>query len=351
MSNLYLAQNEPTTIRAQAGKYEYLTQPFWKKAVWNVAAQVVAPYLPNPNDGRRFWIDVSQFNLLDLILMVVYQPVPLEGVIIRQGGSASVKDTKFEFWWNVAKQIPELLQQIYTYNWIGWSVDLHIQNFMESMELYSGGFLGDGEHLWVDAECDSGKTPREVSNHTYQYGSRLVSETGRKWGCYSAPWFTDIKMEPQDWFDIIMWWIARWNYPTQSQEHPGPVIMPMGVNGRVSEKKCMLQQTGSNGDEKPFGGSGRYDTDRWYGDDAMWKAEFGEITPPDPTSPEERFRIIEEELARQDLVDHELRQQIFVVANSLGQLRDEHNALGKSVGDIEKLIDDLTRLFKQYDEQ
>ena len=60
-----------------------------------IEAFAVAPYKPNPNDARKFGVDLSQYNTVNLQALADYV-IPAEFALIRIGGSASVRDTKFK---------------------------------------------------------------------------------------------------------------------------------------------------------------------------------------------------------------------------------------------------------------
>ena len=127
-----------------------------------IEAFAVSPYKPNPNDNRKFGVDISRYNTVNLQALADYQ-IPCEYALIRIGGSASVRDTKFKQYW-IAAKVAGIPRSIYTYTWPGWTLSQHISNFMASVELWTPGDLGEGP-IWVDIETHAGKTRNHVSEH------------------------------------------------------------------------------------------------------------------------------------------------------------------------------------------
>jgi len=232
-------------------------------------------YLPNPTDPRPFMLDISHYEAnLNLDMIANFNAPKCHGAIFRMCGSASVKDTAFPHYWPWAKRAG-LVHSIYMYNWPGWTVDLHIANFMDSVERYCDGDLGDGP-IWVDAECHAEKSRREVSNHTLGCIEAIKRETGKDVGCYSAAWFLDGYMEIQDWMADIPWWWAKWYY-NQDSEHPGPA----NFNDIIPAENRWWHQTGSLCSGKIFGGVDHVDTDRW----ALSEEEFNRIYKKEEAKP------------------------------------------------------------------
>ena len=73
-------------VRAQAGR----PPPSIARRALDAIVAFAAPYKPNPNDARKFGVDLSQFNTVDLQALADYE-VPCEYAMIRIGGSASVQ--------------------------------------------------------------------------------------------------------------------------------------------------------------------------------------------------------------------------------------------------------------------
>lgn len=261
---------EPRRVAAGAG---FAPKPFILNALSIIRALAASPYAPTLSDQRPFMLDVSEFNNIKMSAVAAYTPVPCKAAIIRIGGSASVRDKKFVEYWTDAKAVG-LPRAIYTYNWPGWTVGQHINNFMNSVNELTPGDLGEGP-IWVDAECHADKTRKQVSDHTIGYIEALESETGKVVGWYSADWFVNGFMEIQDWMaDKWAWW-AQW-LANQPKEHPGPVSHV----SIIPDNKIAIHQTGSNGDARLFGGTGRVDTDRQVTEENL----FGEPTQP-PSNP------------------------------------------------------------------
>ena len=262
---------EPRRIAAGAG---FAPKPFVTNALTLFRAFMASSYAPTVGDPRPLMIDFSEFNNVTVEGVVDYVTVPVIAAMIRIGGSASVRDKKFTYYWNGFKH-RQLPRSIYTYNWPGWTVGQHINNFMGSVELWTPGDLGEGP-IWVDAECHAGKTKRQVSDHTIGYIEALENETGKEVGWYSANWFVNGYMEIQDWMaDKWAWW-AQWLL-NQPKEDPGPVRFP----SIIPTSKRVIHQTGSNGDARLFGGTGRIDTDRWLASDELFNQLFDQpVQPP-----------------------------------------------------------------------
>lgn len=272
-----------------------------------IKAAIASPYAPTTTDPRLFLLDLSQYNIVDMAAIAAFANPEVKAVIIRIGGSASVRDTKFQLFWNLAREL-KMRRSIYTYNWPGWSVDAHIRNFMETVEDWTPGDLGEGP-VWLDVECHADKTRKQISDNTIGVMNGLVRETGKVVGWYSADWFLNGYMELQDWMkDKWAWW-AQWllNQPT---EHPGPVLH----NPFIPGDKVIIHQTGSNGDAKLFGGTGRVDTDRWTGTEELFYKLFGGEPPaPPPPSGDLEAQVqkntegIEELWERVNIIDEYLR--------------------------------------------
>lgn len=246
--------------------------------IQDIRAALATPYAPTPSaiDGRIFILDLCQYNDVDLRIVNAFLDPKVKAVIIRIGGSASVRDTKFKFFWDLARAL-EMKRSIYTYNWPGWSVDLHIQNFMECVELWTPGDLGEGP-IWVDVECDAGASRSAVSNHSINYISALTNETDKIVGWYSADWFVNGYMEQQDWMKSKYAWWAQW-LSNQPSEHPGPVSHV----SIIPDSFVVTHQTGSNCDASLFNGIGRVDTDRWTStEEKFYELYGGEPAPPEP---------------------------------------------------------------------
>jgi len=251
------------------------------------------PYIPSSTDSRKLALDLSVFEEdVKLDVVVAYRP-KVEVGIFRIGGSASVKDAMFPVFWPWAKQLG-LKHDIYMYTWPGWTVSQHISNFMSLVNTYcADGDLGTGP-IWVDIECDAGKTKKEVSDMNYQVIKALQRETGKEIGVYTAQWFVEGYMEKQDWMrEVLLWW-AQWVYE-QGREHPGPIYIPPGTFDRA---KALWHQTGSMCKTSEFGGVDYCDTDRWIGTEEQWKQHYGDdIVPPPPSNLEKRIEIVENDLA------------------------------------------------------
>ncbi len=271
---------EPKRIYAKAGQYQRLSRPRVLRTFDDIRIMLAKSYYPTATDEREIFLDLSQYDDVDLDIVAAYRNPQIRGVMIRIGGSASVKDPKFPLYWPWAKRVG-LLRHIYTYNWPGWPVDLHIQNFMGSVEEYCQGDLGEG-NIELDAECDAGKSKREVTDHIFDYAELLTQETEKETDIYSGPWFINGFMEFQERLKKFFWWMATWMWPDQPFEHPGP---PNTVDW-IPLNKIKWQQTGSNCREDVFGGSvnGRVDTNRWNLGEAAFIKEYG-AEPPTPPQP------------------------------------------------------------------
>ena len=140
-------------------------------------AQLATPYAPSQTDDRWFLLDLCQYNDVDMAVIKAFINPQVRAVIIRIGGSASVRDSKFQLFWGLARQL-KMKRAIYTYNWPGWTVEAHVRNFIETAELWTPGDLGEGP-IWVDVECDAGKTRQEVSDHSISYILALERETAK----------------------------------------------------------------------------------------------------------------------------------------------------------------------------
>lgn len=246
-------------------------------ALDGIRALIAAPYAPTSSaiDKRFFILDLSEFNNVDMRVVSAFADPQVKAVIIRLCGSASVRDTKFKAFWDLARELG-MKRSIYMYNYPGYSVDAHISNFMAAAELWTPGDLGEGP-IWVDAELHANKTRKQVSDHTIGCISGLASETGKVTGWYSGTWFVDGYMELQDWMkDKWAWW-AQW-LTNQPKEHPGPVSHP----SIIPDGMIAIHQTGSNGNAALFGGSGRVDTDRWQASEDTFYELFGGDPPAPP---------------------------------------------------------------------
>ncbi len=279
----------------------------------NAILAFAAPYNPNPNDARKFGVDLSQYNTVNLQALADYE-VPCEYAMIRIGGSFTVQDTKFKEYWDAAKAagIP---RSIYTYNWPGWTVDQHIRNFMESVERWTPGDLGEGP-IWADIETHpAGKTRKQISDHAIQYIEALERETDKVVGWYTGAWFVNGHMQVQDWM-IEKWaWLAT--YAT-GREHPGPVVIPEPI----PKWKTVIQQTGSQADAAEVGGSGTYDTDRWEGAESQFEELFS-VEPPEPPDPDLEIRLAHLEL-RVEKTELEIKR--------LSERQDKTDEWGESYG-------------------
>ncbi len=235
-------------------------------------------YQPTPAsiDDRYLILDISQFNNIDLNMVKAFANPQVKAMNIRIGGSASVVDTKFEFFWGLAKAL-KLPRSMYVYNWPGWSVDKHIANLMNMIEDLAGGDLGTGP-IWVDAECHADKTKAQVSNHTINFIEAIESELSKVVGWYTGAWFITGFMEQQDWMKEKLAWLAEWLY-NQPKEHPGPVYL----EGLVIPRSVTVEhQTGSNCRASIFGGTGRVDTNRWEASPERFYEVYGADPGPDP---------------------------------------------------------------------
>lgn len=262
---------EPRRVAAGAG---LAPRPRLASAFFTAAIAITPSYLPSTDDPRLFMIDLSQYNNVDMYEIANYPLVSCQAVNIRIGGSASVKDTKFLRYWTAAK-VEKIPRSIYMYTWPGWTVSQHVSNFMQSVEQWTPGDLGEGP-IWVDVETTAGKSRREVSNHAIAVIEALQSETGKEIGWYTGKWFIDGYMEIQDWMaDLWAWLAAYWGNNTQ--EHPGPVPRP----SIIPESKVAIHQTGSRCRGSAFGGSGTFDTDRWESTQAAFRQLY-RLPPIEP---------------------------------------------------------------------
>lgn len=264
--------------RAQAG---LPPKTFWQKILdlffTKIGTQAIGSYVPDPNDPRKFALDLSHFQPnIDLEIVANYVP-KVELCIFRICGSYTVKDNLFPVFWPWAKMLG-ITKSMYMYNWPGWTVDQHIDNFMDSVEKYCDGDLGDGP-IWVDAECHAGKSKREVSNHTWGCVEAIARETGKEVGVYTGNWFLNGYMEKQDWMQDIKWWLAQW-YATQPREHPGPPYLIYDI----PRANVLWQQTGSRCRPTEFGGTSHIDTDRWEKSDEEFNQIYGEVFVPEPVA-------------------------------------------------------------------
>ncbi len=254
-------------VRAGAGR----PPPGLARRALDAIIAFAAPYKPNPNDTRKFGVDLSMYNTVDLQALADYE-IPCEYAMIRIGGSASVQDIKFKQYWEAAKAagIP---RSIYTYNWPGWTVDQHIANFMDSVNKWTPGDLGEGP-IWADIETHPpGLSKRQISDHAIQYIEALESETGKVVGWYTGAWFVNGHMQPQDWMTEYLAWLATY---ASGREHPGPPVIPDPIPAEL----VVIQQTGSKCNSALFGGSGTFDTDRWTGSKQQFSELFGEVVIP-----------------------------------------------------------------------
>lgn len=301
--------NEPRRIHAQAGR----PPPGLARRALDAIVAFAIPYKPNPNDARKFGYDPNQYVTIDPQALADYK-IPAEFACIRIGGSKTVKDTKFKFYWDRAKAA-KTPRSIYTYNWPGWTVDDHIRNFMESVELWTPGDLGEGP-IWADIETHpAGKTIKQISDHAIQYIEALESETGKVVGWYTGAWFVNGHMQVQDWMRDYIAWLAT--YAT-GREHPGPPVIPFPI----PEDMVMIHQTGSKADASEVGGSGTYDTDRWVGTEAQFQQLFGGIVKP-PPDPDLEIRLAHLEL-RVEKTELEIKQ--------LSKRQDQTDEWGNSYG-------------------
>ncbi|KKM02126.1 hypothetical protein LCGC14_1787540 [marine sediment metagenome] len=254
-------------IHAQAGR----PQSIRARALGFLGTLATGPYSPNTFDFRKFGVDLSQYNTVNLQQLADY-PIPCEYALIRIGGSASVRDSKFKHYWDAAKAAG-MPRSIYTYNWPGWSIDAHIANFMASIALWTPSDLGEGP-IWADIETHpQGKTRKQISDHAHAYIQALERETGKVVGWYTGAWFVNGHMQPQDWMTEYWAWLAT--YAT-GKEHPGPPVIP----DPIPAPKVVIQQTGSQCNSALFGGSGTFDTDRWTGSNELFAELFNEVVRP-----------------------------------------------------------------------
>ena len=277
---------EPERITLDAGKYQRDERPRVLRTFDDIRALLAPAYSPTVADQRPLFLDISQYDDIDLDVVANFNSPKIWGVFVRIGGSAAVKDTKFSTYWPWAKRAG-LLRQIYTYNWPGWAVSLHIQNFMLCVEDWCEGDLGDGPII-IDAECHADKTRKQVSDHTIGYAQALIAETGKSVEIYSGDWFIRGYMEFQDWMKTYKWWLATWMYPDQPFEHPGPPTVTQGI----PKENVKWHQTGSNCRADIFGGttSDRIDTDRWNLSLQSFYDEYG-IQQPQPPNGDLETRV------------------------------------------------------------
>lgn len=263
---------EPRFVIAQAGIEipEFIDKIFFK-----LSSHAVQSYTPSTTDPRLFFLDIAEFQTIDFAKTALFNNPKVEGFNIRIGGSASVKDKNFAVHWAGAKDY-EFKRSIYTYNWPGWTVDQHIRNFIDSVNLYCDSDLGEGP-IWVDVECHAEKSRREVSNHAFQYIQALRRETGKVVGWYTGKWFIDGYMEVQDWMLDTLAWLAQW-ISNQEKEHPGP-LTPVSA---IKASSIVMHQTGSRCKEELFGGTGYVDTDRVVATTAKYNELYSVETPPLP---------------------------------------------------------------------
>jgi hypothetical protein len=159
-------------------------------------------------------------------------------------------------------------------------------------------------------------------------------------------------MEFQDWMEEIWFWIARWFYPDQRREHPGPVIMPFSNNGRIKQNKCMIQQTGSRGNASAFGGVGSFDTDRFYLPDAMFKQLFpnaGNGTTPGEC-PGECIELIQMLTNMLNSVEHRtgnLETQLALIAPLLDQYGELINQSDEKITNVMTVLKAIAEVINQ----
>lgn len=255
-------------IHAQAGQ---TPQSTFRRLLSALALQ---SYLPNPGDARYFALDLSQFNNVSIATVAQFTNPIVRNLIIRIGGSATVKDTKFQQYWSQAREFG-IPHDMYMYNWPGWTVEQHIINFMDSVEQYADGDLGN--IIWVDAECHADKTKRQVSDNTWGVVEAIKRETGKPVGVYSGLWFINGYMEIQDWMSEVSWWMAQWT-GTQSMEHPGP---PQTISA-IPRENIYWHQTGSRCQASIFDGTGYVDTDRWCLSENKYKEIYDIVEEEEP---------------------------------------------------------------------
>lgn len=261
--------NEPKRIHAQAGRPPQSRLVRTLHAAWSALA--TTGYTPNPNDARKFGYDPNQYVTVDPQLLADYI-IPCLFGLIRIGGSKTVQDTKFKMYWDASKAAG-FPRSIYTYNWPGWTVEDHVANFMDTVNKWTPGDLGEGP-IWVDVETHpAGMSRKQISDHAIAYIQALESETGKIVGWYTGAWFVNGYMEKQDWMAEYWAWLAT--YAT-GREHSGPPVIP----AQIPANKVIIHQTGSQCNSSLFGGSGTFDTDRWMGSDELFTELFGEVAIP-----------------------------------------------------------------------
>lgn len=218
------------------------------------------------NAGRPFGIDISSHQgAIDFDKLAAQSgDLYVHFIGIRATMSWGFQDSRYKANWAGAKRIGRL-RTAYHVIYPGQPTKNQCDNFFK--------FIGDdrGElPETLDLELDHGCSAAQIQDSTLSHAIRFFQETGRRPWIYSRKSWMDYFLtgtkwnasaRPPAWLSDYDWWLAQ--YLNAPVEHPGPVMVPLGV----SRDDIIIHQTASHTPGQPFGvESLQLDYNRWQFD-------------------------------------------------------------------------------------
>jgi len=189
---------------------------------------------------------------------------PVSFIAARAGVSWGYRDPQFFYHWTQMGQL-QVGRIAYHVPYFGESAVAQMDSLFKMLANKS-----DWAHdrIALDLEVAGINTRARITSTTLNCLEICKSRTGRYPIIYSRANWVDVYLQVSD-LPKLDWWLATYRRsapsPFYTNEHPGPPILPKGVN------TYLIHQTGDRC--KSIGAFSRYmDYNRWNGDlEAVWK--------------------------------------------------------------------------------
>jgi len=200
-----------------------------------------------------FGVDVSSWQgIINWNTIATHQPKVCFAFIRASQGTGFI-DPHFKRNWTEAKSYG-IARGAYHYMQFDQDLSGQMNSFIKTLE----GDFGELP-LVLDCEADGGKTKAVIKHAILHCSSLIKNLTRRDPIIYSRALWINEFVEGGPWLNDFYWWLAQ--YLFIADEHPGPVLLPKGLN----RDRCLVHQTTSHG--APIGvNSKQMDYDRWQFD-------------------------------------------------------------------------------------
>jgi len=260
-------------------------------------------WLPNPDDPRKFMLDISQHQgIIDFTKMIVFDSPPVEAVICRTGISWGYADKWFPRNWQGLKAYG-CKRDWYHVLYPAQSVERQVDNVCRIL----GEDLGEGAGWW-DVELYHDVSQAQLTSAAERAVDLTERKLGRRPGIYSRPFFVrDYMIVSANFYSTVLWWLAL--YTRLGSEHNGTGLIAMATEIGIPAANIVGHQTSDKGRGSAFGTqSNSLDFDRWMGNEAQWKGLWRlDIPEPDlrpfEQRPEpERWGIVGDDLRHRGVI-------------------------------------------------